>query len=107
MTLTDVEMLRLFVDDPAGNDAVFTTPVLQGILEGANSDIDSAASIVWQMKAARVNEWYLSQTDGALLSRDQVFDHCMKMVEFYGNRSAGTFESVRMTTRDEDATSDL
>jgi hypothetical protein len=66
------------------------------LLQQGDGNTHSAAALGWSIKAAHVWDWYLSQTDGALLSRDQVFKHCMDMASYHEGRSSGLIESVQM-----------
>lgn len=89
MTVSDIAMVRLYIDDPAGSNQVFSSVVIQQVLDGVSSDLHSAAAELWAMKAATVWDWYMSQTDGALLDREKVFQHCMDMVGFHRALSSG------------------
>jgi hypothetical protein len=102
MTTTDIELLRLYIADPAGQDQVFATTLLADTLDRNSGDVNAAAAEMWGIKAATVADWYLSQTDGALLSRDQVFQHCLKMQTQYKSLSSSSMVNVRMTTQSDD-----
>jgi hypothetical protein len=105
----DIELLRLFIADPAGNSQFFTADQLQELLDDNEADVYAAASDAWRIKAANVSDWYTTQLDGSLLSRDQVFDHCMKMVEHFSvlGGGGGTIDSVLMTTQVEPISSEF
>lgn len=98
MTLSDIQLLRLYLSDPSREDEVFTSTKLQDILDRNSGDVNGAAADGWRVKAATVHDWYLSQTDGSLLSRQQVFDHCMSMVEHFSKRSSSDMVSVALDT---------
>lgn len=99
MTTSDLALLRLYIADPAGSDQVFETSTLSDILDRNSGDLNSAASELWGIKAATVADWYMSQTDGALLSRDQVFDHCLKMQKTYKSMSSSQIVNRTLTTQ--------
>lgn len=96
MTWDNIALLRLYVDDRQEGTEVFPDTELQNFLDASGGDVDLAASKVWLVKAASVHDWYFSSTDGAILSREQVFDHCMTMSKHFEGRSSGEIESVRM-----------
>lgn len=112
-TLTDVQksLIRLYTDDPAGPDELVKDSVLQGLWDEMDS-IEGVASRVWRIKAATVSEWYLSNIDGSFLSRNQVFEHCLKMAEHYETLGgvSGVFVNVGLTgpnATDEDSSSEF
>lgn len=96
MTWDTKALLRLYIDDDRDGTERFDDPQLDDFLADADEDVHLAASQIWEIKAATVHDWYLSQTDGALLSRDQVFDHCMAMAKHHEKRSSGQIVSVAM-----------
>ena len=92
-----ISLLRLYVDDKASDpDRLFDDTAMQAFIDAHPDDLHAAASEIWGIKAATVSEWYLSQTDGSLLARQQVFDHCLKMLEFHSNQASGQIVSVLM-----------
>jgi hypothetical protein len=95
-TVEQLAKLRLFIDDPAGNDQLFDDPDLGAFITDAGDDLSQAASELWKVKAARVSEWYTVNMDGNFMSRDQVFAHCLKMSESYAN--SGSMTNVALTT---------
>lgn len=100
-TTEQLTKLRLFIDDPAGNNQFLEDSVLSGFIADADDDLSAAASELWKVKAARVSEWYTVNMDGNFMSRDQVFAHCMKMSESYAN--SGSMTNVALTTMSVDA----
>ena len=114
MTVSDIAMVRLYIDDPAGSNQVFSSVVIQQVLDGVDGDLHSAAAELWSMKAATVWDWYMSQTDGALLDREKVFQHCMDMVMHHralssggalGSNTGGGIVSVALSTGNNDESS--
>lgn len=99
-------LLRLYIDDPENGGEFFDNGTLDTLISAASDDLHVAASRAWGIKAARVNDWYLVQVDGALFSRQQVFEHCMSMVDFHEKRSEASIVSVRMSTGSELTSSD-
>ncbi len=96
MTTDDLELLRLYIDDvtPSNGEDPFLSDIkLQSLLD-KEGNVEAAAGKAWRIKAAQVSSWYLANVDGAFLSRDQVFDHCMKMAEFY-EQVSGTSEIIK------------
>jgi len=83
-TLTDdqIALIRMYTDDSAGPDEVVHDPELRGLWDLLES-VEGVAARVWRIKAAKVSEWYLTNVDGSFLSRNQVFDHCIAMAEYY------------------------
>lgn len=100
-TTEQLTKLRLFIDDPAGNDEFFTNETLAVFITDAQDDLSAAAAELWKVKAARVSEWYTVNMDGNFMSREQVFDHCMKMSASYAN--SGSITNVALTTLSSDA----
>lgn len=54
-----------------------------------------AAAEGWRWQAAKVAERYKFQADGGTFVRDQVFTHCLKMVNEYQEQANNTPQSVR------------
>lgn len=88
--LTDEQraLIRLYSDDPFGPNEVVHNDVLESLFTELES-VESVVARVWRIKAATVADWYLANVDGSFLSRNQVFDHCNAMAEFY-ERQSGT-----------------
>lgn len=91
-------LIRLYSDDPFGPDEVVHNDVLESLFEDSES-VESVVARVWRIKAATVADWYLANVDGSFLSRNQVFDHCIAMAEFYERQSgtSGSIVSVALT----------
>jgi hypothetical protein len=100
MAFTEIEQLRLYLADPDekadGNGLVFTDEQLNNLIDLYPEDLNAAAADGWKMKAASVADWYQANTDGSKLSRQQVFDHCLKMIEKYEESAQGSIQSIRM-----------
>ena len=101
----DIALLRLYLADPAGAKEVFTDGKLQILLD-KTEDVNAAAAEGWRIKAGSVAEWYQMSVDGATLSRDQVFEHCIKMAEHYEGLGGGNLTNVRMDSEFVIASSD-
>lgn len=98
ITASDTALLRLFLADPAGNDEVFHDDMLEQLWDDNDEDIYSAAADGWRAKAAKAHELYTAQIDGSLLSRDQIWYHCIRMAEHFDKMSGGTLANVLMQT---------
>jgi hypothetical protein len=107
LSAQDKELLRLYLNDPAGASEVFTDVVLQRLYDDSGS-LEACAAKGWRIKAATVYEWYLANIDGSFLSRDQVFSHCIKMAETFERSEGGSISQsieVIMTGSANDSTS--
>jgi hypothetical protein len=99
MTVAEVELLRLYIDDKKDGTEKFNDDQLQDFIDRFGEELHAAAAEIWGIKAARVTEYYLTNIDGSFLSRNQVFDHCMAMADFHRHGgSADTMESVQLST---------
>lgn len=58
-------------------------------------DLNYAIAQAWLVKAGRLSSRYLFMTGGKMLSRQQYYDHCMKMYHKFANKSG--IKSVRLT----------
>jgi len=96
VTASDVALLRLYINDPAGDNQKFSDPTLQGAIDRAATDLYTAAAEMWGIKAATVSDWYQTGLDGSQLSRQQVWEHCMEMAKFYEERGTGGHELVNV-----------
>jgi hypothetical protein len=96
MSAADIALLRLYLSDPAGAKEVFTDEKLQTLLDNADGDVNSATGAGWRIKAASVADWYQMNVDGAFLSRDQVWFHCIRLAEYYEKISGGSLVNVKM-----------
>lgn len=105
---SDRSLLRLYVGDPAGPDEVLSDSVLDELYDGpAEGSIEGAAARAWRIKAATVTEWYMTNVDGAFLSRDQVFDHCVKMAGYYEGVSGTSFAMINVGLSGPNAVSEV
>lgn len=97
MAWDTITRLRWMIHDPdADPEKLFDDEAIQGVIDEHVDDIHGAAAELWGIKAARVSEWYMAQTDGSLLARQQVFDHCLKMQDFHSKQAASQIVSVLM-----------
>jgi hypothetical protein len=107
MAFTNLERLRLSLDDPNNGpeDPFFSDEQLDNLLaETQENDLNAAASQGWLMKAAAVSDWYQATSDGSSFSRQQVFEHCLRMANKYEEMSSATLVSVRMEIDQETGT---
>lgn len=98
ITAEDIALLRLFLADPAGANEFFHDDVLEQMWDDNDEDVYSATADGWRMKAANAHELYTAQIDGSLLSRDQIWYHCIRMAEHFDKMSGGSLANVQMTT---------
>jgi hypothetical protein len=96
MDETQLALLRLYIADPAGNNEYLHDDKLQALSSNNDGDLYATAADAWRMKAANVADWYLANIDGAFLSRDQVWEHCMKMAEHFEKAGGGALVNVSM-----------
>jgi hypothetical protein len=89
MDATQLALLRLYIADPSGTTEFLHDDTLQILFLQNDSNLFATASECWRIKAANVADWYLANIDGAFLSRNQVWEHCMAMVDHYSNISGG------------------
>lgn len=107
-----IALLRFYVDDPVSDpDKMFDDTQMELFIDQNDGDLHAAAAEIWGIKAATVSTWYLAQTDGSLLARQQVFDHCLKMQDFHRTHGGpSTLVSVLMdggSTGEEDESSEF
>lgn len=95
-TAEQIEQVRLYINDPGGATEFLEDSQIGMFIDAQDGDLNRAASELWKVKAARVSEWYLVNIDGAFLSRDQAFDHAMKMSATYA--SSGGMTNALLTT---------
>lgn len=50
-------------------------------------DVWYAVAQAWLLKAGRLSTAYLFMSGGKMLSRNQMYDHCMKLYQKYMNKS--------------------
>jgi hypothetical protein len=98
MALDQVELVRLYVDDPKDGTEQFDDDQIQSILTDQSDDAHSTAAKIWSIKAASVSQWYASAIDGSFLSRQQVWEHCMAMAKYHEDHSGKELVSVAMDT---------
>ncbi len=90
------DLLRLYVADKEDGSQQFTNDQLDVFLTDAANDVHLAANRVWLVKAATVADWFMTQTDGSLFARQQVFDHCKAMADYHLDRSGGEMVNVSL-----------
>jgi hypothetical protein len=95
-------LLRLYLADPAGNDEYFHDDILDSMFSDNDEDLNAAASSGWRMKAANVAAWYAVNLDGAFLSRQQVWEHCIAMSSHFSSMSGAALVNVEMDSMFED-----
>lgn len=100
--MDDIALVRLYIDDPDGGTPTFDDLKIQAFLD-SQGDAHSAAAELWLVKAANVADWYSVQLDGGMLTRQQVFDHCMLMATTHRNFSVNDTISVLMDGGDKPA----
>ena len=112
-TLSDSDraLIRLYTDDPSGPDEVMHDTDLDALWD-LTENVEGATAKVWRIKAAKVSDWFLANVDGAFLSRDQVFAHCITMAEFYETQggTSGVFSNIALigpNAADEDESSEF
>lgn len=94
--LSEITLLRLYIADPAGSDAKFPSPTLEAIIENHENDLYAAAAEVWSIRAGDVHEYYMAQIDGSLMSREQVFEHCLMMQKMYEQKAGNKMTNVAL-----------
>jgi hypothetical protein len=97
---TELAILRLYIDDAEDGTQQFDNETLNLFMDQSDGDMHLAAYRLWLVKAATVSDWFLTQTDGSLFARQQVFDHCKAMADYHLDRSTGDIVNVGLTTRD-------
>jgi hypothetical protein len=69
-------------------------------------DLNASAADIWQRKASHYATAFDFSTDNHNLRRSQIYDHCLKMADYYGalagdtNSGAGGMSSISMTRSD-------
>lgn len=89
MDATQLALLRLYIADPAGQSEYLHDDMLEILFLRNEENLFATASEAWRIKAANVADWYLANIDGSFLSRNQVWEHCIAMVDYYSKLSAG------------------
>lgn len=88
-----LSLLKLYTADTSAPYNLNDTQ-LQEILD-RNDDILAAAAEVWRIKAGTVADWYDASIDGAGLSRQQVWEHCIEMMKHYDEKSPAQMTNFR------------
>ena len=94
----ELRLLREYIHDPSGSSQKWDDDKLRDHLTQASGDLQSAAAAIWRIKAATVATWYQASLDGAFMSREQVFDHCIKMAELYESLGSNQMVNVQLAT---------
>lgn len=63
-------------------------------------DIDAAAAEIWRMKAAQVADSFDFSTDNHSVKKSQVYEHCLKMANYYEQRSGAGVNVTQMYRSD-------
>ena len=75
-------------------------------LTGYAYDLNASAADIWQRKASHYATAFDFSTDNHNLRRSQIYDHCLRMADYYGalagdtNSGAGGMSSITMTRSD-------
>lgn len=86
MAWSDIAQLRAYIDDKQDGTHQFEDYQLQAKITEYNGDLHGAAADIWGMKAATVSDWYQINMDGSFMSREQVFEHCLKMQSLHAQQ---------------------
>jgi len=102
------------VEDTAGTVSGYTADYARGIItfsddqagkslwwSGYAYDINASAADIWRMKAAHAAELVDWSTDGHSIKHSQTAEACLKMANFYQNRSPDESVFVTKLTRDD------
>lgn len=100
MALDQVTQLRAYVADPKNGKELFTDPELEDYI-ATYGDLHAAAAELWSIKAATVATWYQMNVDGSFMSREQVFEHCIRMRDVH---KAGGFSQSEPILSDFEST---
>ena len=57
-------------------------------------DVNCSIAQAWLIKAGKVANAYLYMTGGKMLSRNQMYDHCMKQYRLFAGKS--TMKTIRL-----------
>lgn len=94
----DIDLLRIYLADPAGNDARFTNEDLQALID-TNPDLYAAASDGWRARAGELATTNFDATvDGATMQLSDLYEHCIDMAEHYEALGGGSISSVLLDT---------
>lgn len=97
MALDPIKQLRDYIDDQKTGREMFDDPELEDYIS-VNGDLHSAAAELWGIKAARVSSWYQVNIDGSFLSREQAFEHCIKMQHYHAGLGSSSSGSLGYTS---------
>lgn len=92
--------LRLMIDET--DSAVYTDEMLGSIIDQAELDLDTAASEVWQQKAARFSTLVDTTESGSSRRMSQLASNALAQAKFYGDKGVTVAEEaavVRARTR--------
>lgn len=93
--ITDIDRLRLEVDDPMptdGTDPQFSNAQLQDALDQAYGNVERAAAIVWRWKAARAADLVDVTEGNASRAMSDLQSHALDMVQHYERSRSGPTE---------------
>ena len=90
----DKSLLRTYLHD--SNEKAISDAVLDQIIARIGDDFNAVVAEGWRIKAGTVSDWYDASIDGRVLSRDQVFKHCLKMAELYRSEAGANIKSTRI-----------
>ena len=70
-------------------------------LTGRSYDLNAAAGDVWRKKAAHYAPTSFNfSTDNHSISREQVYDHCIQMVDFFTGISGASIQTIQRSRSD-------
>lgn len=95
MALTDMDRLRLAVDDPVptdGSDPDFSADQLQDALDQGAGNVERAAAIVWRWKAARAADLVDVTEGNASRAMSDMQGHALAMAKGYEKSTTGPTE---------------
>ena len=64
-------------------------------------DLDAAAVLAWEAKAAKVAGHFSFTADGASFDKGKVLENIQAMIKYYGGRAGGGLRSTRLANVDE------
>lgn len=83
---SNLAILRLYVAEP-DSVAPWTDDMLSEVLTRLSADLNSAASEIWGMKAARYSALVTVTEAGATRDLNKLFDHATSMAKLYKDRA--------------------
>lgn len=90
----DKTLLRTYLHDLT--ESAVSDDILDQLIGQNPDDFNAVVSGGWRIKAGTVSDWYDASIDGRVLSRDQVFKHCIKMAELYSSEAGANIKSTRI-----------